>query len=78
MHANAWQTCLHTPALPICCAHHVQEEVVCRYRLEVQTSDVRKAGTSGSVYLTLTGDACTIGEFRAGCRGEHTIKVGMT
>lgn len=39
-----------------------QEEVVCRYRLEVQTSDVRKAGTSGSVYVTLTGDACTIGE----------------
>lgn len=35
---------------------------MCKYRLEVQTSDVRKAGTSGSVYVTLTGDLCTIGE----------------
>lgn len=52
--------------------------MVCRYRLEVQTSDVRKAGTSGSVYLTLTGDACTIGELTAGCRSKHEIKVGMT
>ncbi|PRW59715.1 lipoxygenase homology domain-containing 1 isoform A [Chlorella sorokiniana] len=45
-------------------ADGAQEEVVCRYRLEVQTSDVRKAGTSGSVYVTLTGDICTIGPYQ--------------
>lgn len=33
----------------------------CRYRLEVQTSDVRRAGTRGSVYVTLIGDAGAIG-----------------
>ena len=38
-----------------------QEEVACRYWLEVQTSDVRRAGTSGSVFATLIGDAGTIG-----------------
>jgi hypothetical protein len=36
--------------------------VACTYRLEMQTSDVRKAGTAGSVFLTIIGDACTIGE----------------
>ena len=36
--------------------------MACTYRLEMQTSDVRKAGTAGSVFLTIIGDACTIGE----------------
>ena len=53
-----------------------QEELACSYRLEVQTSDVRRAGTAGNVYVTLVGDACTIGVRRrqAGARlvrGSH-------
>lgn len=38
-----------------------EEAAACRYRLEVQTSDVRKAGTSSSVFMTLVGDAGAIG-----------------
>lgn len=52
-----WETAL-LPAL--CCPQ--EEEVACRYRLEVQTSDARKAGTSDSVFVTLIGTACAIGE----------------
>ncbi|KAL4458577.1 hypothetical protein ABPG75_013442 [Micractinium tetrahymenae] len=49
-----------------------QEEVACVYRLEVQTSDVRKAGTAGSVFLTIIGEVCTIGPYQlSNTEAEH-------
>jgi hypothetical protein len=39
----------------------LQEEQACRYRLEVQTSDLRRAGTAANVFVTIIGDSCAIG-----------------
>jgi hypothetical protein len=51
--------------------------VACTYQLELQTSDVRKAGTAGSVFLTIIGDACAIGEApRAGAQNLAGWLVG--
>ena len=36
--------------------------MTCSYTVEMQTSDVRRAGTKGSVYLTIIGDAGAVGE----------------
>ena len=33
-------------------------------RLEVQTSDLRRAGTAANVFVTIVGDSCTIGTLR--------------
>lgn len=49
-----------------------EQELACSYRLEVQTSDVRRAGTAGNVYVTLVGDACTIGPYQlTNTESEH-------
>jgi hypothetical protein len=37
-------------------------DVVCSYRCELQTSDLRRAGTTGHVYLTVIGEHERIGE----------------
>lgn len=36
--------------------------MLCTYRVEVQTSDLRRAGTTGHVYLTIIGEEEQIGE----------------
>ncbi len=40
------------------------EEVVCSYRLEMQTSDLRRAGTTGHVFLTVIGEFERIGAWK--------------
>jgi len=54
----------------------LQEEVSCVYRVEVQTSDLRKAGTAGSVFLTIIGETCNLGELRRG--GRRKVPAGIS
>ena len=45
-------------------AGEAPKEVVCSYRCELQTSDLRKSGTTGHVYLTIIGERERIGKLR--------------
>lgn len=54
--------------------HPRQGGTACTYRVEVQTSDVRRAGTAGSVFLTVIGEAGAIG----GCWGQGGQGAGWS
>eukprot|EP00887_Chlorella_sp_A99_P006398 scaffold3.g6398.t1 len=49
----------------------------CRYRVEVQTSDLRRAGTRGHVYLTVLGDHGAAGPFMLSNAGGAHFQRGQ-
>ncbi|GAB4821886.1 hypothetical protein N2152v2_008932 [Parachlorella kessleri] len=53
-------------------AGEAPKEVACSYRCELQTSDLRKAGTTGHVYLTIIGERERIGTYKlSNPSGDH-------